>query len=171
MRHSVKKLLLSHHPPEHLDRTLQVGFKGARVHVCARCTGALGGLLVGVAALAIMGVPRLEPIPGAAVVAVLAGPAMIDFSVQLLTGYCSRNLRRVLTGFAFGMAVALAAGELAIGKPTCAATVAALLAIYLVLLCTGTRRRERLTEHLLRYREYYLRCRAEDARRAVQRLK
>lgn len=64
--------------------------------ICARCTGELFGILTGI-------VWTFFGLPDWRILAVMLIPMILDGSVQLLTRYESTNLRRVVTGFFFGI--------------------------------------------------------------------
>ena len=66
---------------------------GRQFPICARCTGELAGILIGIPAILLLG--RLS-VP---VMILFMLPMLIDGFVQLLTKYTSTNLRRVVTGF------------------------------------------------------------------------
>ena len=166
-RHSVARLLLSHHPPEHAHRTVTLGWGRCRVQVCARCLGMLIGLLlVGVLVGVGPALPAGQPLWWC--ILPLSLPAMVDFHGQLMRRWESRNLRRLASGAAFGAALALSLGEAAAGRWVAALVVPAVLAGYFAWLPLGRRRLARARQHLRRYVAYYDRCRAEDARHAVE---
>ncbi|HJC58643.1 MAG TPA: DUF2085 domain-containing protein [Candidatus Eisenbergiella intestinipullorum] len=71
---------------------------GRQFPICARCTGELAGILTGIPAILIFGYLSIP------VMALLMLPMVADGFRQLLTKYTSTNLRRVITGFFFGMA-------------------------------------------------------------------
>ena len=71
---------------------------GRQFPICARCTGELAGILIGIPAILLLG--RLS-VP---VMILFMLPMLIDGFVHLLTKYTSTNLRRVVTGFLFGIA-------------------------------------------------------------------
>jgi uncharacterized membrane protein len=70
-------------------------YRGRKFPVCARCTGELVGILVGIAGSFFW----LPSVPAA--IAMLL-PLVADGFLQLKTRYESTNLRRVATGFLFG---------------------------------------------------------------------
>jgi len=165
----VARLLLSHHPPEHEHRTVTLGWGRGRVQVCARCLGMLIGLLL-VAVLAGVGPALPAGQPAWWCILLLSLPAVVDFHGQLMRRWESSNLRRLLSGAAFGAAVALSVGEAVAGRWIAALVVPALLVGYFTWLALGRRRLVRTRQHLRLYVAYYDRCRAEDARHAVQSL-
>jgi len=168
-RHSVARLLLAHHPPEHEHRTVTLGWGRGRVQVCARCLGMLIGLLL-VAVLAAVGpaLPAGQPLWWC--ILFLSLPAVVDFHFQLMRRWESSNARRLASGAAFGAAAALSLGEAAAGRWIAALVVPAVLAGYFTWLPLGRRRLARMRQHLRLYVAYYDRCRAEDARHAVRSL-
>ena len=72
--------------------------KGRQFPICARCTGELAGIILGVL---LFGFYR----PKVLVLCVLLLPLIIDGSIQLTTKYESTNLRRLFTGILFGYAL------------------------------------------------------------------
>ena len=70
-------------------------YKGWQFPVCARCTGEVLG--IGFSFLVFFG----YQIPLWLAAALLA-PMLLDGGIQLATAYESTNLRRLVTGFAFG---------------------------------------------------------------------
>lgn len=73
-------------------------FYGKQFPICARCTGELIGILAGICIVIFYGYPRFFMIP------LLMLPMVLDGFLQLLTPYKSGNIRRVVTGFLFGIA-------------------------------------------------------------------
>ena len=71
---------------------------GRQFPICARCTGELAGILIGIPVILIWGLPSVP------VMVLLMIPMVADGFHQLLTEYTSTNLRRVSTGFFFGIA-------------------------------------------------------------------
>lgn len=88
-------------------------FRGRQFPVCARCTGLLAGLVVGIPA-------GLLYRPPAWALALMLLPMLLDGAAQRLTRYESGNRRRLLTGVLFGYAavgllIALAAAAFGFG--------------------------------------------------------
>ena len=79
-----------HHRPER-----SFFYKGTQFPLCARCTGELLGIILG-----ICGYGFIHPKPVTA--ALLLLPLIVDGTVQALTSYTSTNGRRLLTGLLFG---------------------------------------------------------------------
>jgi len=73
-------------------------YKGQQLPLCARCTGELFGILLGMVLIFFLQPPAW--IPG-----LLLFPLVLDGSVQYFTAYESNNLKRVITGFLFGYAL------------------------------------------------------------------
>ncbi len=65
--------------------------------ICARCTGELIGMIFAIPLFIFVDFP---PIWGYALLAI---PMLIDGFVQAFTKYESNNLKRVVTGFLFGI--------------------------------------------------------------------
>ena len=71
-------------------------WRGRQFPLCARCTGQLAGLLLGIPLFAL----GRFPLP---VCVLLLLPMIADGTVQLLTRYESTSLRRLVTGTLFGL--------------------------------------------------------------------
>ena len=165
--HSVARLLLSHHPPEHAHRTITVGCGPWRVRLCARCLGLTAGFLLSWSLLA-GGVAGRMPLWLTVSWLLLAPwPALLDFHGQLMGLWESTNARRLATGAMFGAGLGLGLEQALQGQWALAALVPAAFGIYLSWATTGRRRAARLRRHLRLYAAYYERCQAEDARWAV----
>ncbi len=74
-------------------------FRGKQFPICARCTGELVGMILCIPTLIFWGCPSFG------IVLLLMVPLIIDGSVQKLTSYESGNIRRLITGILFGMAL------------------------------------------------------------------
>ena len=74
-------------------------FRGKQFPICARCTGELVGMIVCIPTLIFWSCPSFG------IVLLLMVPLIIDGSVQKLTSYESGNIRRLITGILFGMAL------------------------------------------------------------------
>ena len=70
-------------------------YKGKKFPICARCTGELFGILAGIFIYIIFR-------PNWQISYILLIPMILDGFIQNLTPYESTNLKRVITGFAFG---------------------------------------------------------------------
>lgn len=73
-------------------------FHGRQFPICARCTGELIGIILGIPLSIILGCPEFY------VVLLLMFPLVFDGFLQLLTPYESGNMRRLFTGTLFGAA-------------------------------------------------------------------
>jgi len=166
--HSIAGLLLSHHPPEHIGRTLCIGWGRNRYRICARCTGMLLGICLFFAA---WGFGAAVQLPAFALLPLSAGivlPAVVDFNRQLVARRESTNPRRLITGAMFGFALAWSVGRCAEGQWLPAALVVSIVGGGFIWLVLSPRRLVRLLRHLELYGEYYQRCRTEDVRRAAR---
>lgn len=74
-------------------------FRGKQFPICARCTGELVGMILCIPTLIFWGCPSFG------IVLLLMVPLIIDGSVQKLTSYESGNIRRLISGILFGMAL------------------------------------------------------------------
>lgn len=71
-------------------------YKGERFPICARCTGELIGIFIG-----IMGIYWVQIVP-LYMFFILLLPLVIDGTIQMVTSYTSNNSKRLLTGILFG---------------------------------------------------------------------
>lgn len=98
-------LLLSHHRPEKLNRTIHVSFRGRSVYLCARCTGKyLGILSVIVAGFLGSGFPTWLYLP---LFSILPVPSIVDWITQCCKLRQSRNIIRICTGYFLGISEGL----------------------------------------------------------------
>ncbi len=74
-------------------------FRGKQFPICARCTGELVGMILCIPTLILWGCPSFG------IVLLLMVPLIVDGSIQKLTSYESGNIRRLITGILFGMAL------------------------------------------------------------------
>lgn len=74
-------------------------FRGHQFPICARCTGELIGILAGIPIAVIWGYPKFY------IVVLMIAPLVIDGTVQRFTPYESTNIRRLITGTLFGIAL------------------------------------------------------------------
>jgi uncharacterized membrane protein len=97
-------LLISHHDPPYMHRTWSLSFRGHTLHICARCSALLVGILLGLYIHTFILYIPINPITffGAFLLSV---PAVIDWSSQTLQIRESRNPVRALTGFLLGYSV------------------------------------------------------------------
>lgn len=70
-------------------------YKGKKFPICARCTGELIGIFIGILIYIIFK-------PGWQLSCILLIPMIVDGFIQNLTTYESNNLKRVITGTLFG---------------------------------------------------------------------
>jgi uncharacterized membrane protein len=154
----VWELLFSHHPPEHLHRTVCVRFRHHSLHICARCLGAV----VGLAAALFLGTlhcwPRLSPGLISFLVLVGVGLGMADFYCQLVHARESTNTRRIVTGMAFGSAVSGSVLAAWCIHPLFLLEVPVLVALYFLIMLARGPSRERVVAHLARYAAYCEHC-------------
>lgn len=73
-------------------------YHGRQFPICARCTGELIGMILGIPIAFFMGYPSFS------VVLLMMFPMVLDGFLQLLTPYESKNYRRCATGIVFGIA-------------------------------------------------------------------
>ena len=77
-------------------------FRGKQFPICARCTGELIGMIAGIPIVILYGCPRFG------IVLVMMIPLVFDGFLQKLTSYESGNIRRLITGILFGIALIFA---------------------------------------------------------------
>lgn len=77
-------------------------FRGKQFPICARCTGELIGMIAGIPIVIFQGCPRFV------IVLVMMIPLVFDGFLQRLTSYESGNIRRLITGILFGIALIFA---------------------------------------------------------------
>lgn len=166
--HSVMRLLLSHHPPEHVGRTLSVECGRNRWRICSRCTGILLGTCLFAATWSLGVVTELSSVTLPIVLTCLSLPAAVDFNAQLISRIESTNRRRLITGAMFGFAVSYSVCAALGGQLWAPGFVIAVVLAGFVWLVVSKRRLVRLLQHLKLYSEYYARCRCEDVQRAAR---
>jgi uncharacterized membrane protein len=96
---TLARLLLEHHPPWLRSRCISIGIHGRRVHLCARCTGTVIGVISNIVLRSGVCDPLL--------ITALATPATLDWATQKLGYRESSNPIRLLTGYLLGLAVGL----------------------------------------------------------------
>ena len=74
-------------------------YKGKPFPICARCIGELIGIIVGIPIIF-----KLKDI-NIRYIFLLSLPLILDGVIQLMTKYESNNIKRVITGFLFGIAL------------------------------------------------------------------
>lgn len=168
--HSVGQLLLSHHPPEHIHRTVVLGWGRHRTRVCSRCLGLVGGLLTVFLLVPAGNLPAWDMWFAAWLVLLSPIPAIVDFHGQLIGSWKSTNLRRTLTGAILGAGVSLSIRQVSAGNWLLVTIIPSVVLLYFVWIALKRHRLARMLRHLRVYAAYYERCRAEDARRAVRKL-
>jgi len=98
-------LLLSHHTPDKLRRTIQISIRGKTVYLCARCTGKYSALLgVFIAWFLGYGFPTWAYFP---LFMFLPLPSVVDWFTQSCKLRESTNTIRRFTGFLLGIAEGL----------------------------------------------------------------
>lgn len=97
-------LLISHHEPPYMNRCWHITLRGHTLHVCARCSALLIGIISAIFFQFFIIYIPVTPVTffGAFL---LSLPAVIDWSTQTLEIRESRNPMRALTGFLLGFAV------------------------------------------------------------------
>ncbi len=91
---------LSHHPPEELDRTWNVG----GVHVCARCLGTYPVLFAAIAVQLALHAPLEHPLDIPFALGLLA-PALADWAYGRFRPHAFPNAWRTFTGVLLGLAL------------------------------------------------------------------
>ena len=94
-------LLLSHHKPDKLDRTIRIRLRGKNVYICARCTGICAGILTILAAWFFgFSLPVWLYLP---LLCIFPAPCAVDWVTQSCKLRESRNTLRVCTGYLLGI--------------------------------------------------------------------
>lgn len=97
-------LLISHHEPPFMNRCWHLTFRGHTLHICARCSALLMGIITALFLhLLFIHIP-VNPLTFTGAF-LLSLPAVIDWSTQTLELRESQNTIRALTGFLLGYAV------------------------------------------------------------------
>jgi len=161
---NVLRLFFSHHPPEHINRTLKFTIFDKRIHLCARCSGLMMGLFSGVLLVNIFNssITKINDYILTALIFLLILPAIIDFITQLINGIESNNMRRVITGGLFGLSLRVCIWSL----------LRELFFPFLVFITTfifigiwfftSPDRTKKMIEHLKLYSDYYYHCKFLD---------
>jgi len=103
--HLLLFLLLSHHRPEKLNRTIRVSFRGKNVYLCARCTGTcLGIMSIFVAWFLGFYFPTWLYL---LLFSILPAPSIVDWITQSCKLRESRNTIRTCTGYLLGISEGL----------------------------------------------------------------
>lgn len=94
-------LLLSHHKPNKLNRTIHISLRGKDVYICARCTGIYAGIIaIFVAYFLGFSLPLWWYLP---LLCIFPTPCAVDWITQSCKLRESRNALRVCTGFLLGI--------------------------------------------------------------------
>ncbi len=106
-------LLLSHHKPEKLNRTIHIRIRGKHIYLCARCTGIwTGAISIFLAFFSGLYLPVWLYV---LLLMVLPAPALVDWITQSCKIRESRNIIRTGTGFLLGVGWGLFLTSLARG--------------------------------------------------------
>lgn len=98
-------LIVSHHPPGRLHRTIRIGFRRKYIYLCSRCTGTILGMTAIFAANTFgLRFPIEFYLP---LVSLLPLVAAIDWFTQSAKLRESKNWLRISSGFLLGNAEAL----------------------------------------------------------------
>jgi uncharacterized membrane protein len=94
-------LLLSHHRPDQLHRTIRLPLGGRNIYLCARCTGEYSAILILFIAWFLgFEFPEWLYLP---LISILPLPSAVDWVTQSCKLRESRNMIRVFTGFLLGI--------------------------------------------------------------------
>ena len=98
-------LIVSHHPPERLHRTIRIGFRQKYFYICSRCTGTFLGIIAIFAANTFgLRFPIEFYLP---LISLLPLVAAIDWFTQSAKLRESKNWLRIGSGFVLGNSEAL----------------------------------------------------------------
>jgi len=165
--HSVSRLLLSHHPPQHSNRTILLQCGRHKFRVCSRCMGFIFGFIIPSLLAFALNLPVRDRWFVVWLVLVSPIPAIVDFHGQLMDSWESTNLRRILTGMILGTGASLSILKVLNGNYLFAAVIPCIVGFYFAWVALNRRRMTWMLRHLRLYSKYYERCCAEDARKAV----
>ncbi|MCW4016142.1 MAG: DUF2085 domain-containing protein [Candidatus Bathyarchaeota archaeon] len=98
-------LILSHHPPERLHRTIRIGFRRKHIYLCSRCTGKVLGIITIFSANA-FGL-KLPIDFCLLLISLLPLVATLDWFTQSAKLRESKNWLRISSGFLLGNSEAL----------------------------------------------------------------
>ncbi len=161
----LRYLLISHHPPEHLDRTWKLCVGGAHIRVCSRCSGIVFGVMFTLIADLVGALPHFSLSSIFLLSALLLTPSIVDFHFQLMEFRKSDNLRRITTGILFGIGLTLCTTNALSGNTICIFIPLCLLAFYFTMLGLSCKGREKLAEHITIYFDFFEKCYVVELRR------
>jgi len=168
IQNSLTELLLSHHPPQHLHRTLKLNIYGREIFLCARCSGILSGIILYASLNKVFPLFFLQMGNCTKLIIIIMGmlPALIDFYIQIIHLRESTNLRRIITGGLFGISCCQAILSLVSGRLLNFGSFIAILFIYWIGVFSSQKRVQRVIEHLALYLDYFHICQISRYRRA-----
>lgn len=82
----------------HCRKDRSFHYHGKQFPICARCSGELVGIIIGIFLCFIIDYDWL-------MIVLLMLPMVVDGSIQALTKYESNNIKRLITGILFGIAL------------------------------------------------------------------
>ena len=165
--HSVRRLLFSHHPPQHSNRTVMFCFGRYKFRVCSRCLGLVVGFLTVIILFLTVKLPVSDKWFVMLLIPLCPIPAIVDFHGQLMDLWESTNPRRILTGMILGTGVSLSVLQVSAGNYLFAVVIPCIIGLYFTWVALNLQRIASMQRHLCMYARYFERCRCEDARRAV----
>jgi uncharacterized membrane protein len=104
-------LIISHHEPPFMNRCWHFTVRGHTLHVCARCSALLIGIIAAFTFQFYILYVAVTPLTFS-LAFLISLPAAIDWSTQTLVFRESRNSIRALTGFLLGYAVGFSLSSL-----------------------------------------------------------
>jgi len=133
--------LLSHHLPDRFNRTIAIRGRYRTIHVCARCTGQLLGLIAWLAAFAGFAVMRLSIFDGRVqlLFAFFPLPAALDWFTQAVGGRESRNSLRIVSGVLLGAAFTDLVASILLARWTVVLVGLLVMVLYIVALMVSLR--------------------------------
>ncbi len=168
--HSVKRMMLSHHPPMHNDRTILLCLGCHKFRLCSRCMGLLIGFITVFLLAKVIILQVLDRYYVAWFILFCPLPAIIDFHGQLMSIWKSTNLRRIFSGFILGAGISLSLLRFFSGHYLFFIVIPCVIGLYFMWIALNWQRINCLLRHLRMYEDYYETCCCEDARRAVSRM-
>ena len=134
-KHDLKSrlsLLLSHHSPDQLHRTIHISLCGRSVFLCARGVGRYSGLFSAVVASQFLTLPTQAYL---LIFLFFPLPSTLDWATQKLGLRESRNTTRVFTGFLVGISQGFLLISLTRGLTLTSISGLVVLAIYFTAFC------------------------------------
>ncbi len=167
---NVLRFFFSHHPPEHISRTLEIVLFNQRIQLCARCSGLILGVVLGLFFTFFFSEwlfkINLLIFTGFIILAII--PCILDFYFQLTKGTESNNVRRIVTGGLFGFGIHLCLWLLFFGFFLPFVLMTIFFVMFSIWFFSKEDRTRKMIEHLELYYKYYQHCRLMDLKTKLE---